>query len=312
MKSTEFKIILGTYEGRIIVTKLDLSSLKASSFTFKVSDQSIKSFNNRDGHLFSSGTDEILRIFDVNKREDKGEVTTYNGTVNQITFVKDTILLSGGDDGQISIWNLEDFANLHVLKGHKKAVNSVAAHSEGRLMLSSANDFSVIVWNLEVGGKVLKHKFPSICNKIMFGEDKNKAILVFDKKYQIVNLDSGKDEFEEWLEKPVSSQLVKIFDSFILGSSLLLASSAGKLEYFKHYEKNEGKLIDLGIEENNRIKHFAARKIGGKNYLITVDKNNRIDVYVLSKLIKGEQDSCVKTIALKTVERVTAVHVLDA
>ena len=98
-----------------------------SSFALKTSENSLKVILNKDNHVFVSGVDEIVHIFDMDKREDKGSVVTYNGSVTNLQIVKN-FLFASGDETTISIWRMADFNLIHSLKGHKNSILNFIIH----------------------------------------------------------------------------------------------------------------------------------------------------------------------------------------
>lgn len=57
-------------------------------------------------------------------------------------------LFTGGDDGKILIWKTKDWALLHKLDAHSKAIYDLDIHSSGKIMISIGKDQKLIVWNL--------------------------------------------------------------------------------------------------------------------------------------------------------------------
>ena len=66
------------------------------------------------------------------------------------------LLVSGGLDDMIKIWNLQTGNLLRTVPGHLKAVNSVAISSDGQILVSSSDDTTVKVWSMHTGD--LLHK----------------------------------------------------------------------------------------------------------------------------------------------------------
>ena len=54
-------------------------------------------------------------------------------------------------DNTISIWRVHDWVCVHILGGHKAAVNDLAVHPSGKLALSVSKDSTLKLWNLVQG-----------------------------------------------------------------------------------------------------------------------------------------------------------------
>lgn len=59
-------------------------------------------------------------------------------------------LLTGGDDGSIKVWDMSTLKEVNVLKGHKKAVVSLALSQKGRWLASGSEDKLAMVWDIDM------------------------------------------------------------------------------------------------------------------------------------------------------------------
>ena len=87
--------------------------------------------------LASGGSDEHIRLYDLRRRAEAGELLYHKGTVTSLGFVGSAHLLSGSDDGTVCIWRVYDWSLLHVLGGHKGPVTALAVHPSGKLALTT-------------------------------------------------------------------------------------------------------------------------------------------------------------------------------
>jgi len=100
--------------------------------------------------MASGGTDEVIKIYDLNKMAEVGELMEHADTVLSLAFVGDKYLISGGADEQLLLWRCKDWKLVSNLKGHKTGpVNSISVHPSGKLALTTSNDNSLRAWNLE-------------------------------------------------------------------------------------------------------------------------------------------------------------------
>jgi WD40 repeat protein len=56
------------------------------------------------------------------------------------------VVVSGGDDGVVCVWNGGSGALRHRLEGHKGVVLGVAVSGDGRVVVSGGSDGKVLVW----------------------------------------------------------------------------------------------------------------------------------------------------------------------
>lgn len=72
----------------------------------------------------------------------------HDGLVNCVAFSADgTQLASGGADGTVRVWNVDDGAEIACLEGHGKPVTSVAVGQDGGLIFSGAEDGTLRRWH---------------------------------------------------------------------------------------------------------------------------------------------------------------------
>ena len=79
-------------------------------------------------------------------------ITTPTGfwrNINALAFSPDgKILLSGSDDFQLRLWNVEINTLLVTLKAHTSPINSVTFSPNGKYILSGASEGIIRLWGL--------------------------------------------------------------------------------------------------------------------------------------------------------------------
>ncbi|MDF2386842.1 hypothetical protein JMG10_35600 [Nostoc ellipsosporum NOK] len=71
-------------------------------------------------------------------------------SVNSIQFSDDhQILASGGEDGQIKIWNPHAGELIHNVMGHSQTIFSLAISPDNSIIASASQDSYVKLWNLK-------------------------------------------------------------------------------------------------------------------------------------------------------------------
>jgi serine/threonine protein kinase len=72
----------------------------------------------------------------------------HDGPVNCVAFTADGVLVaSGGADGTVRIWNVDDGVETACLEGHGKPVNAVAFGQDGGILYSGAEDGMLRRWH---------------------------------------------------------------------------------------------------------------------------------------------------------------------
>ena len=59
--------------------------------------------------------------------------------------------MSGGRDGTLGLWNVQDGQSIHVLEGHTHDVYGVAISADNQLLVSTVEDQTVRLWHLQSG-----------------------------------------------------------------------------------------------------------------------------------------------------------------
>lgn len=141
-------IVVGTYEGAI----LGFRTSGKQCFGYAPHLGCVKSLTcGLSGKLASGGTDHSVRLFDLNKGVELGELQEHEDTVACLDFAGTSSLVTAGDDGQVCIWRGGDWELLLKFKAHKVGVAAVAAHPSGRLMASAGRDRTIRLWDLTRG-----------------------------------------------------------------------------------------------------------------------------------------------------------------
>ncbi|SPO29364.1 related to MAK11 protein (maintenance of killer toxin-encoding satellite M1 dsRNA) [Ustilago trichophora] len=174
--TSTFKVVAGSYERLLYGLKATVeaasseqdastsSSSKAASSSFNVSLKPIFTF---PAHISSirtvatagadskwlatGGTDEIVKVWDLRKQREVGQLTGHEGTITSLVFASRTYLLTTSADSNINLYRTRDWALLRTLKGHIGRINSASPHPTGRLALSVGSDRTIRMWDLMRG-----------------------------------------------------------------------------------------------------------------------------------------------------------------
>ena len=318
-------IYLGTYEGKLIVNNINIKSKEnISNYSFTASQNAIRTIYHKMNTLLVSGTDEIIHMYDIQKKMSEGDLMTYNGSVNDIK-IQDNYLIVAGENNTIPIWRMNDFNNIIELKGHKKAINSIDLHKSGGFLVSGGRDNCVIIFDLLTGRKIEKFEFDYIINKVeLFDKDKY-LMVTFDLHIFILDLmKSGKNGNENIIQKINFNK--KIIKSFIIKNKLLIIFTNAEINVYnlnikeeetnnnekeekkekeeKLVQEEEGKIINekkelkINLEkpdkknENDleiRVRYVSISKIDKIRIIIISYSNNEVYFYDLNKILKYEE-----------------------
>ena len=89
----------------------------------------------------------MIRIFNITERKEMGGVLENLGSVNMIESCKSHVI-TGSEQGMITIWRRKDWTNMHVFKAHRSAVTGLALHPSEKMLISSGRDRKVMLWNM--------------------------------------------------------------------------------------------------------------------------------------------------------------------
>lgn len=317
------KMFMGSYDGKVYSLDIDLKSKKTiGSFAFKVSEHSLKVIVNKDSHIFASGIDEIIHIFDMEKRQDKGMVVTYAGSIDNIQITK-KFLFASGSENNISIWRMSDFNLVHSLKGHKAPVTHFIIHKSAKFGISASKDSTLIIWNLVTGTKIIKYMFKDnlVCNKILFMNKQTLAVLLFDSEFWIFDLFKKSENYEDWIVKKVKVS-GRIVDAFSYKTGLYILDNNGEMKIFADVLNSE-EFAELLLEKPEKkseedldirvkiVNTALSKKIKLLNIIYS---NHEIYVFDFNKIIKKSISTEKQTIKkymqveFKTSDRITCLN----
>ena len=297
-------IYLGTYEGKLLVNNINIKSKEnISNFSFTVSQNAIRTIYHKMNTLFVSGTDEIIHMYDIQKKISEGDLMTYNGSVNDIK-IQDNYLIVAVENNTIPIWRMNDFNNIIELKGHKKAINSIDLHKSGGFLVSGGRDNCVIIFDLLTGRKIEKFEFDYIINKVELF-DKDKYLLVtFDLHIFILDLmKSGKNGNDNIIQKMNFNK--KIIKSFIIKNKLVIIFTDAEIKTYKLNikEENEEEINNEKDEKNENLKEEEDLKIVNENKELKLnlekpDKKNENDLEIRVRYVSISKIDKIKIITI--------------
>lgn len=225
-KVNYLNLYIGTYSGYILNITLDLSKNKKikidksqtlKKICYKSSEQMIKTIHPfKDDYIFTSGIDEIIRIYDINNLQEKGLIMSYSGTISHLEIFDSKIFAIC--DNNVEVFNLKDFRKLNTFSEHKNGINAFLIHSSGKLMFTVGRDNYLMMWSLlssnqttnlpnnkkskaKISNCKFRYKFSStieMINLLWLMKEKY-LIVVFINKVLILDYNKKSENFEDWI-----------------------------------------------------------------------------------------------------------------
>ncbi len=149
-----------------------------------------------DGQTLVSASFGTIRIWNVRT----GRLVRTLNSVHSKKSVKtlavspdSSMLVSGGDDNNVIMWDLKTGRRVRTIPAHKAAVNAIAFSSDGKTLASGSDDKTVRLWNVRTGSRLrtLSGHAGGV-NAIALSRDgKTLASGSQDKTMRLWNLDTG-------------------------------------------------------------------------------------------------------------------------
>ena len=105
-----------------------------------------------DGSRLASGSDCVVRIWNMATGELEDELEGHTNTVESVAFSHNGhFVMSGSWDKTVRIWNTAISQSTYMLTGHVAAVKSVAISRNDKFMVSGSKDTTVRMWDTATG-----------------------------------------------------------------------------------------------------------------------------------------------------------------
>ncbi|TKY89719.1 hypothetical protein EX895_001504 [Sporisorium graminicola] len=285
--TSSFKIVAGSYERLLygLEATVEPASASASSssafnvslkpiFTFPAHISSIRTVATAGADskwLATGGTDEIVKVWDLRKRREVGQLTGHEGTITSLVFASRTYLLTTSADSHINLYRTRDWALLRTLKGHIGRINSAAPHPTGRLALSVGSDRTIRMWDLMRGQAAastrigieadlvrwdtLGSRFVVLAYRqaMIFGTDMSKVAELEEKRrigdVCFFRVEDAEGKEHELLFAGLEDGIVKVFDLDASVTEEAKDASAGKSQKGKDGEEEDKESNEEDDEE---------------------------------------------------------------
>ncbi|KAJ0408932.1 hypothetical protein P43SY_002811 [Pythium insidiosum] len=192
MAST-IRIVAGTYEGLLygweLPTKRSGSAKMKLTFGYSAHAECIKSVAlmaaKQGKTLVSGASDEMIKIYNVQKRVEVGTLMEQKGAITCLEFFGQSHMLSGCADHSICIWRTSDWNCLHILGGHKGEITSIAVHPSGKLAFSVARDRTLRMWNLVKGRIAFIRRLEKEASFVLMSQTGGRYALCFGNELSV-------------------------------------------------------------------------------------------------------------------------------
>eukprot|EP01137_Pigoraptor_chileana_P014971 Opistho-2@70282 len=200
-----FRIIAGSYDKVLYGFTCKATEKKdglfvgiVPKFVYPPHSSCIKAVAASGRFLATGGSDETIRLYDLDRNSELGFLLQHQGSITSLQFHGTSHMLSGSEDGTLVIWRTKDWENLGVLRGHSAAVNSLSIHPTGRLALSVSRDKTMRTWNLVRGRSAYITRLKSEAEIVQWSPDGRRYLLVQDRRLSIYRVEDSEviAEFE--------------------------------------------------------------------------------------------------------------------
>eukprot|EP00516_Mucochytrium_quahogii_P003923 CAMPEP_0203755306 /NCGR_PEP_ID=MMETSP0098-20131031/8770_1 /ASSEMBLY_ACC=CAM_ASM_000208 /TAXON_ID=96639 /ORGANISM=" , Strain NY0313808BC1" /LENGTH=364 /DNA_ID=CAMNT_0050646707 /DNA_START=9 /DNA_END=1100 /DNA_ORIENTATION=+ len=236
--------------------------------------------------LASGGSDEIIKVYDLGKLKEIGELVEHTDSILCLAFVGNKFLLSGGRDGKLCVWRCKDWNLVSELKGHKAGpVTSLAVHPTGKIALSTSKDNSIRMWNLENARPASRNRIKGYreFSHSMFSEDGLAYVVVGnDRDVLLFKVDDGKKGGACQTFKQNQRVNAISFE----GGYLVIGLEDGKIACHKystetHEVDEEPKIVDCGFRVRGVSAHVGC---DGKTFIVGALSTGQIVFWDLAEM----------------------------
>lgn len=198
-------VVVGTYDGGLLGFALESGT---QTFGYAAHTGCVKSVHcSKAGKLASGATDHTIRLFDLSRGVELGELQEHQDSVSSLQHWGETSLVTASSDGQIIVWRCGDYEILLKFRGHKAAVNCLAIHFSGRMMASAGRDGRLQLWDLTRGTSAAHLETKEIVDALEWSPSGKQIAALSAGELQVVTVDSCK---VATFRDPSSSGLMRV------------------------------------------------------------------------------------------------------
>jgi len=263
-------VVIGTYDGGLV-------GLHASSgeqaFGYAPHAGCIKGVTCNDrGRCASGGTDHMVRLFDLARGIELGELQEHDDTVSCVEFSGAANLVTGGADGLACIWRCSDFELLLKFRAHKTPITCLAVHQSGKLMASAGRDSSIRLWDLMRGTSAANVPVDDVVESLSWSPSGNRLVALSAGAVTVVDVTMG-GAAATW--RSPSAGIMRIALSaaiFLRDGEVLMGDAKGELRVLEFQAKDGApSLVETLVLPSDakrvRVKGIVGSRHGAKGCL---------------------------------------------
>ncbi len=151
-------------------------------------------YNEKTLRLFTASADRTIKVWNDSLELIATLADNALGLYSIYCNKDGTSLVSGGNDQQIKIWNLNNFQCERTFVGHYGTVMCVRySHDESRIVSAGGSDFSIKLWGIQSGECIRTYVgHTHTVSFVVFNDDESRLISSgWDKTIRIWNTDTG-------------------------------------------------------------------------------------------------------------------------
>jgi len=220
--------------------------------------------------LATSGSDEIIRLFDMYQKRELGVVTKHEGTVNMLRFLKRNHLITCSDDGNVCVFDARTWQCLKTLKGHKGAVTALSLHPSGKMALSVGKDKTLRTWNLVKGRSAFTTNIKKIADFVEFSPNGLAYAIGSGSTVDLYSVETAGITHSIDLKRRITNILY-------LNENILAVSAEGANVDF--YSTTDGTLMHSLDTKTNRVRAMCFQQASSHLYFVTCSSDGFIKVF---------------------------------
>lgn len=260
-------VVIGTYDGALLGLRGDTGK---QIFGYAPHAGCVKAVTcSAAGRLATGGTDHSVRLFDLAKGLELGELQEHDDTVCCLEFWGSTSILTGGVDGQVCVWRCSDWELLLKFRAHKAALSDIAVHPSGRMVASAGKDSSVRLWDLTRGTSAAIVSTEEPCDTLLWSPQGGRLAALSAGSVCLVDMSLG--GAVATFRSPEASGLMRVALSaimFLREGEVLVGDGKGVLRVFTFKVGEPPELTEACRLEDDadrvRVKALARSAGGGE------------------------------------------------
>eukprot|EP00124_Ichthyophonus_hoferi_P002463 Ihof_evm3s169 gene=Ihof_evmTU3s169 len=260
-----------------------------------------------DGQLLASGsTDEHIKLYDLKKRKELGDLLHHQGAVTGLQFHGRTHLLSSSNDGNMCVWRCKDWECLKTLAGHKQSINDLALHPTGRLALTVSRDRTMRTWNMLKGRCAYITRLPAEAIAVVWSPDGTHYVTLGAKKATIYSVQAIEEKCH--VDSPYGALHAA---AFLTNDLLALGTDDGHLLLATLSDVTASRALQLHPTRIKALQVVPSPFKKDSQWLISAASDGSIKVWDVDTLLKAEdvEEACI--LSLDTYCRLTCLDAVS-